>query len=115
MVSTLRFELGPHWWEASALTTAPLVDLTAQPLVDTLTDKLQKAKPETLEHTLSKVETRQLVGMLPFTLTDFEFEILRATLGNLAAAAQVDKPRVRLAVALFTTLGQTKVNVYLRH
>lgn len=35
----------------------PLVDLKAQALVDTVIDKLQKAKPETLGHTLSKVET----------------------------------------------------------
>ena len=27
MVSTPGFEPGPHWWEASALTTAPLGDI----------------------------------------------------------------------------------------
>lgn len=53
--------------------------------------------------------------MLPFTVADFEFETLGATLYNVEAATEVDTPPVRLTVADSTTLGQTQVDVYPRH
>lgn len=49
--------------------------------------------------------------MLPFTVADFEFETLGATLYNVEAATEVDTP----PVANSTTLGQTQVDVYPRH
>ena len=33
MTSTPGFELGPHWWEASTLTTAPSLDSQNQKLL----------------------------------------------------------------------------------
>lgn len=61
------------------------------------------------------METKGLVDMLPFTVADFEFETLGATLYNVEAATEVDTPPVRLTVANSTTLGQTQVDVYPRH
>ena len=70
MASTPGFEPGPHWWEASALTTAP-------PLLpkQTPSDVLEK-----IEKTLNNTQTALVAGWekereLATTFREFEFQI----------------------------------------
>ena len=83
----------PHWWEASALTTAPsflseaeklvntLTYLKAKILVDSLADTVVEEEADTLGNTLTYVEAKILVDSMAYTVAKVEAKNLGYTLG----------------------------------